>query len=91
MDSKRPIQVVLAGKAHPRDDEGERIVQQLFAHKPDSGSAARVVYLDDYPAGSGGTGAWCGAPAGRLAPRALPAGPDLTPGGSGAARNELGC
>ena len=91
VDSKRPIQVVLAGKAHPRDDEGERIVQQLFAHKHDSGSAARVVYLDDYPAGSGGTGAWRGAPAGRRAPRALPgrAGLDARRIGSGAERARM--
>jgi glycogen phosphorylase len=44
----RPVQLVLAGKAHPRDDEGKRMVQQLFAHKWASGAGARVVYLDDY-------------------------------------------
>jgi glycogen phosphorylase len=48
VDSERPIQVVLAGKAHPRDDDGKRLVQGLFAHKLDPGYAARVVYLDDY-------------------------------------------
>ncbi len=45
---ERPIQVVLAGKAHPRDEEGKRLVQGLFAHKLDPGYAARVVFLDDY-------------------------------------------
>jgi glycogen phosphorylase len=48
VDSERPIQVVLAGKAHPRDDDGKRLVQALFAHKLEPGYAARVVYLDDY-------------------------------------------
>jgi glycogen phosphorylase len=48
VDGDRPIQVVLAGKAHPRDDDGKRLVQGIFAHKLDPGYAARVVYLDDY-------------------------------------------
>ena len=44
----RPVQLVLAGKAHPRDDEGKRMVQHLFSHKWASDAGARVVYLDDY-------------------------------------------
>jgi starch phosphorylase len=44
----RPIQLVLAGKAHPRDDDGKRLVQGIFSHKMTPGFAARVVYLDDY-------------------------------------------
>ncbi|HWT24126.1 MAG TPA: alpha-glucan family phosphorylase [Solirubrobacteraceae bacterium] len=44
----RPVQLVLAGKAHPRDDEGKRMVQHLFAHKWAAEAGARVVYLDDY-------------------------------------------
>jgi len=44
----RPVQLVIAGKAHPRDDDGKRLVQGLFAHKTTPGFAARVVYLDDY-------------------------------------------
>ena len=27
----RPVQMILAGKAHPRDNEGKRLVQRLFA------------------------------------------------------------
>jgi starch phosphorylase len=46
--SDRPVQVVLAGKAHPRDDEGKRLVQGVFEHKLEPGFASRVVYLDDY-------------------------------------------
>ena len=44
----RPIQVLLAGKAHPRDDGGKRLVQGLFAMKNAPGFANRVAYLDDY-------------------------------------------
>jgi starch phosphorylase len=44
----RPVQLIIAGKAHPRDDDGKRLVQALFAQKLAPGFAARVVYLDDY-------------------------------------------
>ncbi len=48
LSNGRPVQLVLAGKAHPRDDDGKRMVQHLFSFKwaPDIG--ARAVYLDDY-------------------------------------------
>jgi starch phosphorylase len=48
---ERPVQLVLAGKAHPRDDDGKRLVQGLFAHKTVPAFASRVVYLDDYDLG----------------------------------------
>src|SRR4051812_20827814 len=44
----RPVQVLLAGKAHPRDDNGKKLVQGLFSMKDAPGFAARVAYLDDY-------------------------------------------
>jgi glycogen phosphorylase len=44
----RPIQVLLAGKAHPRDDQGKALVQGLFRMKEAPNFAARVAYLDDY-------------------------------------------
>jgi starch phosphorylase len=44
----RPIQVLLAGKAHPRDDAGKALVQGLFSSKHAPGFAGRVAYLDDY-------------------------------------------
>jgi glycogen phosphorylase len=44
----RPIQLVLAGKAHPRDDDGKRMVQHLFSFKWAPEIGGRVVYLDDY-------------------------------------------
>ncbi len=48
LDSDRPIQLLLAGKAHPRDDDGKRLVQRLFGMKSHLAVARRVVYLDDY-------------------------------------------
>ncbi len=44
----RPIQIVLAGKAHPADVEGKRIVQQLFELKEAPFVAGRVAFLEDY-------------------------------------------
>jgi glycogen phosphorylase len=48
VNGDRPIQVLLAGKAHPRDDGGKRLVQGLFSIKNAPGFATRVAYLDDY-------------------------------------------
>lgn len=41
-----PVQFVFAGKAHPRDDEGKRLMQQVIALTRDS--RFRIVFLDDY-------------------------------------------
>jgi starch phosphorylase len=43
-----PLQIVLAGKAHPQDDGAKRVVQQLFEtrHAPQVGE--RIAYLHDY-------------------------------------------
>jgi starch phosphorylase len=42
------VQLVIAGKAHPRDDAGKRLVQHLFTFKWAPEVGGRVVYLDDY-------------------------------------------
>jgi starch phosphorylase len=44
----RPAQVVLAGKAHPRDEEAKRVLQSLFGMKAARVIGERVVFLDDY-------------------------------------------
>ncbi|MDQ6607063.1 MAG: alpha-glucan family phosphorylase [Actinomycetota bacterium] len=49
----RPVQVVLAGKAHPRDDEAKRALQRLFGLKYARIVAERVVFLDDYDLATG--------------------------------------
>ena len=46
--ARHPIQIVLAGKAHPRDDDAKRVLQELFELKEAPEVAARVVFLDDY-------------------------------------------
>jgi starch phosphorylase len=44
----RPVQILLAGKAHPRDDDGKRVVQNLFAAREAPVVGERVVFLEDY-------------------------------------------
>lgn len=43
-----PVQIVFAGKAHPSDDAGIRLIQQVFnvARDPDFGG--RVAFIEDY-------------------------------------------
>jgi glycogen phosphorylase len=50
-NDERPIQILLAGKAHPRDDAGKALVQDLFRMREDDTVAARVVFLEDYDLG----------------------------------------
>lgn len=43
-----PLQVLYAGKAHPRDYEGKAIISRVFAAARTLGDDVRVVYLEDY-------------------------------------------
>jgi starch phosphorylase len=52
LGGEQPVQVVLAGKAHPRDDEAKGILKSLFGLKHARIIAERVVFLDDYDLGS---------------------------------------
>ncbi len=52
LSSHRPIQLLISGKAHPKDDEGKRLVQNLFALKDRPGAVERVVFLEDYDLGT---------------------------------------
>jgi starch phosphorylase len=50
-DADRPLQILLAGKAHPADEGGKRLIQRLHAFARDPRSAGRVVFLEDYEMG----------------------------------------
>jgi starch phosphorylase len=45
---KQPFQIVLAGKAHPHDDNGKHLIELLCAHARDLAGTITVVYLPDY-------------------------------------------
>jgi starch phosphorylase len=49
---ERPIQLLISGKAHPKDDEGKRLVQELFGYKSRPGAGERVVFIEDYDLGT---------------------------------------
>ncbi|MEV7178694.1 alpha-glucan family phosphorylase [Kitasatospora sp. NPDC093679] len=48
LDPQRPVQIVVAGKAHPADDGGKRLIQQLVAFADDPAVRHRIVFLPDY-------------------------------------------
>jgi starch phosphorylase len=48
LTGERPIQMVLAGKAHPRDDAGKRLIRDLFTLKDAPGFSDRAIFLHDY-------------------------------------------
>ena len=43
-----PIQIVYAGKAHPRDDGGKKIIRDVFEGAQSLSSAIRTVYVENY-------------------------------------------
>jgi starch phosphorylase len=44
----RPFQVVLAGKAHPHDEGGKRLIELLHTHSRDLAGVIPIVYLVNY-------------------------------------------
>ena len=50
-NADRPVQFVIAGKSHPADEEGKRLIQRLvqFAQQPEL--RERMVFLPDYDMG----------------------------------------
>jgi starch phosphorylase len=47
-DPWRPTQFIFAGKAHPADDEGKRVLQQIHHFARDSQFEGRIAFLEDY-------------------------------------------
>ncbi|MBS0579274.1 MAG: alpha-glucan family phosphorylase [Proteobacteria bacterium] len=45
---ERPFQIVLAGKAHPRDDEGKQLIVRLYREARALKGQIPVAYLPDY-------------------------------------------
>ncbi|WP_328558104.1 glycosyltransferase family 1 protein [Streptomyces sp. NBC_00358] len=48
LHSERPVQIVVAGKAHPADDGGKRLIQELVRFADDPRVRHRIVFLPDY-------------------------------------------
>ena len=47
-DPKRPVQIIFSGKAHPRDDPGKAMIQQIVALSREDRFRNRIVFLEDY-------------------------------------------
>ncbi len=66
-DPERPLQIVYAGKAHPRDDAGKALAQKVANLEKDPRFAGRVVFIEDYSMHVGrqlvqGVDAWLNTP-----------------------------
>jgi glycogen phosphorylase len=48
LDPERPIQIVIAGKAHPADEGGKRLIQQMVRFADSELVRRRIVFLPDY-------------------------------------------
>ncbi|HTR95497.1 MAG TPA: alpha-glucan family phosphorylase [Trebonia sp.] len=48
LDPDRPIQIVIAGKAHPADEGGKRLIQQMVRFADSETVRRRIVFLPDY-------------------------------------------
>ncbi len=47
-DTTRPVQFIFAGKAHPRDEGGKGLIQEVYRFSREAGFENRVVFLEDY-------------------------------------------
>ena len=47
-DVTRPVQFIFAGKAHPRDEAGKALIQEVYKFSRELGLETRVVFLEDY-------------------------------------------
>jgi glycogen phosphorylase len=47
-DPKRPVQFVFAGKSHPLDEPGKKVLQQIAQLMRDSQFADKFVFVEDY-------------------------------------------
>lgn len=44
----RPVQIVLAGKAHPADEPGKQVLQKVYEFTRDPRFEGRVAFIEDY-------------------------------------------
>jgi len=47
-DAKRPVQFLFAGKAHPHDEPGKRVLQQIAQMMRDQEFGDKFVFIEDY-------------------------------------------
>ena len=47
-DQERPVQLIFAGKAHPKDEPGKQLIQLISNLRHDSRFSDRVVFIENY-------------------------------------------
>ncbi len=47
-DTKRPIQLIFAGKAHPADEHGKKMIKEILAFAEESGFQDRIFFFENY-------------------------------------------
>ena len=47
-DEKRPVQIIFAGKAHPRDDAGKHLIREIVNHARRHELFGKVIFLENY-------------------------------------------
>ena len=47
-DTSRPVQFIFAGKAHPRDEAGRALIQEVYKFSREAGFENRIVFVEDY-------------------------------------------
>ncbi|MCP4428077.1 MAG: glycosyltransferase family 1 protein [Chloroflexi bacterium] len=48
LDIHRPVQIIFAGKAHPADDPGKALIQQIYNMAKHNQLGGRVAFVEDY-------------------------------------------
>ena len=51
LNPRQPIQIIIAGKAHPADDGGKKLIQEMVWFTDDPAVRHRIVFLPDYDMG----------------------------------------
>jgi len=51
LDPKRPLQIVIAGKSHPADEGGKKLIQEMVRFTDDPEVRRRIAFLPDYDIG----------------------------------------
>ncbi|MCU1480359.1 MAG: glycogen phosphorylase [Subtercola sp.] len=67
LNPERPVQMVIAGKSHPADEEGKRLIQKLVQFASDPEVRHRMAFLPNYDIGMAqklypGTDVWLNNP-----------------------------
>ncbi len=47
-NERMPVQIIFSGKAHPADEPGKLIIQQIYRAVKDAKMAGRLIFLEDY-------------------------------------------